>query len=299
MADTRPVQCCVWDVSIPAAGNTHLTIIDVFKRTCKKYSFQRETGESGYDHYQCRVSLKVKQRTEQQAARVLEGIGHVTRTSTENRDNNFYVTKTDTRTEGPWKDTDPPPKVWPWHLKGKLETLRPWQVEVRSWQHIRNDRWIDVIHDITGKTGKSTLARLLEFIGEAYSLDPGKNTDDMCADLCDELMDAGDFDPRLLFIDCERAGDQKHMAPIYAAIERIKGGRVKDRRYKLRKIFFGSPNVVVFCNRLPQAWQVSRDRWRYWTISQDTLVRLTDAEVRERRLTEAQDDQARAESEQH
>lgn len=38
---------------------------------------------------------------------------HFGRTSTRNRDNMFYVTKTETSVGGPWHDTDPKPVYVP------------------------------------------------------------------------------------------------------------------------------------------------------------------------------------------
>lgn len=79
-------------------------IEDFLKQHCKKWCYQLELSASGSHHYQGRVSLKEKSRL---AGLVKLWKGpHFSMTSNENRTNNFYVEKTDTRIDGPWKDTD-------------------------------------------------------------------------------------------------------------------------------------------------------------------------------------------------
>jgi len=54
---------CVWDFTISVDKVDNLEVLkDKLKIHCKKWIFQQEKGISGYEHYQGRVSLKVKAR---------------------------------------------------------------------------------------------------------------------------------------------------------------------------------------------------------------------------------------------
>jgi len=293
----RESACYVWDTNFPEGEWTSDEIVGILKLSCKKWCFQKEKGETGYVHYQMRVSLKEKVRTGAQVAALVGQTWHWSRTSKANFENDFYASKNDTRVEGPWRDTDP--KVWPvpWQHKGIEDRWMQWQKDIIAWKEVRNDRWIEVIFDKVGQQGKSTVANVLERKGEAYCLVASKNINEMCADLCDELTAAQDYDPRMIFVDCERMSDQQHMGAVYAALERIKGGVVKDRRYRLRKWFFGSPNVVVFTNRLPELYNLSRDRWRFWQIRQEQLVMMTEAELKAARAVQYLQEKTRREAE--
>ncbi len=95
-------ECCTWDFTLPETDNPPAAVRAWLKEKCKKWCFQLEEGDGGYIHYQGRISLKVKSRHGPQRTGA-----HWSPTTNENRDNNFYVTKPETRINGPWKDTDP------------------------------------------------------------------------------------------------------------------------------------------------------------------------------------------------
>jgi len=267
-------QLFVFDFTINLTkSNDKLTsgeVIEKIKHIAKKWVFQLEKGESSeHNHFQGRLSLHEKQRLTSLPKLVGVKGWRWSRTSSENKGNMFYVMKEDTRIDGPWKDTPSNLQPLPWHLKPLAENKRPFQLKIMEWMNHRDSRAIDIIYDLIGNTGKSSFATLLQFQGLAYSLLASKNTNEMCADLCDELTDANDFDPKLVLVDLERAYNQEDTAGIFSALERIKGGLVKDRRYKLRKVFFGSPRVVVFMNRMPELWKLSKDRWRFWRMNEE------------------------------
>ena len=63
-----------------------------------------------------------------------------------------------------------------------------------------------------------------------------------------------------LFIDITRNADQNR-SELWAAIEQIKNGYLKDRRYTYREKWIKPPTVFVFCNREPKWESLSIDRW--------------------------------------
>ena len=75
----------------------------------KKLSFQKERGVNGYEHFQIRVSFGAKLRLAQAVAKFKSIVGyhaHATITSGAACKGDFYVTKEDTRIEGPWSEKD-------------------------------------------------------------------------------------------------------------------------------------------------------------------------------------------------
>jgi len=269
----KEVQVYVWDftlfVDTPEHWVEHTDIIHLLNDISKKWAFQLEVGHTQKKrHYQGRFSLNEKQRLNELRSQVPPR-WHLSKTSNENKGNRFYVIKSDTREDGPWRDAPKYRQNLPYQWEGILENPRPFQKKLMDKIGERGDRKIDVIYDEHGCSGKSSFANRLEFEGKCYQLVASKNTNEMCADLCDELEASCDDAPGMIFVDMERASDQDNMASIFCALERIKGGVVKDRRYKLRKRFYASPPVVVFMNQLPIKSTLSSDRWRLWEMTAD------------------------------
>lgn len=278
---SQEVQCYVWDFTIDVDSEEHFVphgdVIHTLNVLGKKWAFQLERGETnGRRHYQGRISLNEKMRLGELKQEVPPR-WHLSKTSNENKGNRFYVTKEDTRLDGPWRDAPKHRQEMPYQWVGITENPRPFQAKLMAKIGTRGDRAIDVIYDASGNSGKSSFANRLEFEGKCFNLVASKNTNEMCADLCDELEAACETKPGIIFVDMERAADQANMAAIFCALERIKGGVVKDRRYKLRKVFFASPPIVVFMNQLPIASTLSSDRWRIWEMTPSKDLALVDA----------------------
>jgi len=276
MPKKQEVQCYVWDFTIDVEDVfvPHTTVIQDLNVLGKKWAFQQERGhEKNRLHYQGRISLNEKARLTELKQLVPEG-WHLSKTSNENKGNRFYVLKEDTRVDGPWRDAPKHRQEMPYQWVGITENPRPFQAKLMAKIGTKGDRAIDVVFDRYGNSGKSSFANRLEFEGRCFNLVASKNTNEMCADLCDELEAACEDKPGIIFVDMERAADQENMAAIFCALERIKGGVVKDRRYKLRKVFFASPPIVVFMNQLPMKSTLSSDRWRLWEMTADKDMQL-------------------------
>lgn len=160
--DERESCSCVWDVTVPAKRINVGDLRKHFATHCKKYTFQLERGESGYEHYQCRVSLKTKSRKSSliQSAFTIVGAGfHLSVTSTANKDNDFYVLKEDTRIDRPWSDKDKAPL----RTVTKMENagLYPWQTQLIEETKGFDDRSIHILIDNNGNIGKSALCKYM------------------------------------------------------------------------------------------------------------------------------------------
>ena len=115
-----------------------------------------QEGDEGYKHYQGRLSL-VKKRRINEALNVLKPFFptiHISPTSNNGLEENFYTTKEDTRIEGPW--TEESYKYIPRQIR-EIVDLKPFQKSVVLLSRIWDTRTINIIIDQSGNIGKSTL----------------------------------------------------------------------------------------------------------------------------------------------
>lgn len=266
--DERESSSCVWDITVPADRHDVSSLRRHFSLHCKKFTFQLEQGaNSGYRHYQCRVSLKTKSRkaTLLNSAVKLDG-WHISPTSGANKDNDFYVTKDDTRVDGPWTDQDKQP------LKtvDKMTVLYPWQQRLLDETDAFDDRTIHILVDPNGNIGKSAFTKYLWYHRNACIVPPLNQSKDLMQFVCS-------FEPsKLYIIDMPRAMKKKHLYELYSGIEQLKNGMMYDTRYHGKFKYVDEPNIIVFTNTIPKLSYLSRDRWNLWEIIDQQLVAIHD-----------------------
>lgn len=247
---------CVWDFTCSKEKCTQDELKGKLREFCKKWIFQEEKGESGYEHFQGRVSLKVKNR---KGANL--GFGeHWSITSEENKDNDFYVTKIDTRVSGPWSDKDTyiPKQV-------RNITLMPWQQKIIDNRTDWNTRNINCVICKQGNIGKSTL---VTYAG-AYGLARRIPMLESYKDFMRMVMDCPKSS--LYLVDFPRSMNKSNCAGFWSAIETVKDGYAYDDRYGFREEYFDCPNIWVFMNRTPDFEFLSKDRWVLWEVTQGEL----------------------------
>jgi len=255
--------------------------MNFMKSLGKQWVFQKERGDSGYVHWQGLISLN-KKRRKNELVRLCESEGlklanYCEPVVTSQRGETFYVTKLDTRIEGPWKDTDEDEEVYIPRQYRDI-TFRPWQERVAESRNEFNSRWVDVIVDVTGATGKSTTAHVCRLRHGAVVVPVVNDAEKLRASVCDIMMARKLRTPGLVFVNIPRAVEQTRLGGIMTAIEEIKDGYIYDLRYSFKDWDFDSPRVWVFMNVFPNLDQLSRDRWRFWRIRSDLgniLERLT------------------------
>lgn len=273
--------CCVWDFTAPVDKLPKAELLEFLDNYCKEWCFQKEQGEeTGYIHYQGRLSLKLKKRKNELIKELKDNLLNISLrvTSTENRDNNFYVMKDDTRIEGPWTSKDVPdtPAYIPKQYRGKMDTLRPFQETILKMSEQFDDRSIHYIYCPNGNKGKSTIAHLMRLFKKGLVIPPINDADKLVFSVCNMLRAKNIRDTVPIFIDLPRAMNQERLYGIFTAIEIIKAGYVYDTRNHYKDWDFDSPNIFVFSNIEPELNMVSLDRWRLWTISDsDELVRFS------------------------
>lgn len=241
---------------------------------CTKFCFQKERGQTGYVHWQCRVQLIHKRTVSSLLAEVVPAIGghwSVTSNGVHSGPKQFtYVMKDDTRLDGPWDDThlieERPP------LTTQLERFmsfpfRPYQQQIHDLVQVYEERYIHLIYDNVGNVGKSVFLEFLEYQGLAFEMPPLRHMEDI-------MEFAHSFPPKPCYIiDMPRGMKKDKLADFYSGLESIKNGVTYDKRYTGKKRRMNRPVVMVFTNTLPEFALMSRDRWQIWTMQPDyTLV---------------------------
>lgn len=237
----------------------------------KNWCFQMEKGEETERlHYQGIISLKVK-RNKSQCLKIMKKLPeYFEPLAAPMTIEEFYVTKPDSRVDGPWSDKDMPKLyVNPDYV---VEQYKPWQKKIWDSYDTRDKRSINIIIDETGNAGKTTIGMNIHMYGRGYRFRGVNDADKLIQSVADLLIAREDRDPRLFIFDLTRSANQKKLAGLYDAIEAIKDGHVVEFRYSYKEWMFRIPNIWVFCNTAPNLSYLSKDRWKLWKIQGEDLV---------------------------
>jgi len=268
--------CATWDFRMTKGELTHSDIVSSLDGIAKQYVFQLERGDTGYEHYQGRMSL-IKRRRKSEKHILLNLLPikfeylEVTTNVEHLKGDNFYVMKEDTRIDGPWDERSVPKEVYiPRQYRGLLERLRPFQKSIWDSVNVFEDRIINMIYCTKGCVGKSVIAALCELHGKGVDLPPCNDADKLISSMCDIVGPHGlkIRDPNPVFVDLPRAMNKDRLNGIYTAIEQIKKGKLYDLRYKYQAWWIDSPQIWVFSNNEPDLSMLSMDRWKIWRINE-------------------------------
>lgn len=268
--------CATWDFTLPAGDRTPQEIMKVIQQLFKKWTFQKEQGDTGYVHYQGRGSLHKKRRLDE-VKKLFDALDykdiHLSPSSNNSLGACFYVVKIDTRIEGPWTDKDDEEVVYiPRQYRGLETSLKDWQKRVWDSADEFDPRSINVIYDPIGGNGKSTVASLMDLHKRGIDLPPMNDAEKLIQSVADILIARECREPKTMFIDIPRAMDKRKLGGLYTAIEQIKKGKVYDTRYQYKEWWFDSPQIWVFTNIEPDLSLLSRDRWNVYDIYNDGLI---------------------------
>lgn len=267
--ETTNNQCCVYDFTSFDVESLDIDRIRAdLSDICKKYCFQIERGEkTGKIHYQGRFSLMTKKRMSE-TIKCLREKGwesfQLSVTSNENKNNDFYVCKEDTRIQGPFTDNN---YVYIPKDVLKMSTLRPWQDTLIKNLSTYDERTVDVIFDPIGNNGKSSITRYMMIYKDCELLP-------FCNDYKDIMRMAYDVGPKKIYlIDMPRAINKEKLFQFFSGVETLKSGYCYDDRYKFQKRLFDRPRICIFTNTYPDISLLSSDMWKVWTIINDELVK--------------------------
>lgn len=285
-------QCYVWDFTLwyesryavsesgeyildDSTTETISEIKDTLNDLCKSWTFQLEKGkQSSKTHFQGRISLKTK-KTQSSLGKILKG-WHISPTSNVNKDNVNYVIKLDTRIAGPWSNTDKIVKI-PRDLK-EIKELYPWQKSLEQELSFYHPRRVDVLYNNGGNIGKSLFSKYMLINHNAVEMPPFNDFKDLIQCACCAFNDK---EPNIVLIDMPRAINKEKLYGLYSAIERIKDGKAYDTRYHFKTALIDPPRVIVFTNELPNENLLSKDRWKFWEVIDNELVKYMHPEDRE------------------
>lgn len=255
---------CTYDFTISCKKvGDYRNVRDYLILIGKKWAFQEETGSSGYLHFQGRVSLKVKKRLNE--LKCPFGI-HWSVTSKASSGDDFYVTKEDTRTAGPWLSTDEILYI-PRQIR-EIGSLRSWQQSIVDKMTDWDTRSINMVYCPEGNIGKSVLVGWCRAYKLGRALPPVNDHKDIMRMVCD-LPTA-----RTYLIDMPRSMNKDRLYGFYSGIETIKDGYAYDDRYSFKEKVFDCPNIWIFSNTLPDEEMLSRDRWQIWCVNEGNLEKF-------------------------
>lgn len=256
-----------WDIRYNASTfDNENDLFDTIKGIAKHYVIQLEEGDSGYKHYQGRISL-IKKRRKQEKHLLLKLFkdyppNYLEPTSNPEhlKGDAFYMMKEDTRVDGPWTDKD---EVIPLTAQMKIFnsfTLRLYQIALKEMACNFDMRKIDLVYDPNGNIGKSLFSEYLEYNGLAEEIPPFRLMDDIFQWVCSRPI------KKCYIVDMPRGMKKDKLGDFYSGIEIIKNGVAYDKRYNAKKIRFDRPRIFVFTNMLPEFSLMSADRWNVWKV---------------------------------
>nr|WAE42489.1 MAG: replication associated protein [Cressdnaviricota sp.] len=241
-------QRYVWCFTLKSEGIHVSQVFQVLHDISKKFTFQLEQGESGYEHYQGAFSLKNKEYFETVKG-FFPACIHL-----EGAKDGFacfkYACKSETRIAGPWTETSVFMKT--------ISTLYSWQAEIRNeLLEEPDDRTINWIWEDTGNTGKTQFCKYMHVHHKASFFQNAKTAD---------IAYAIDESTKIVLFNIPRSSEEYFN---YSALECLKDGIIFSSKYESGSKCFDSPHVYVFANFRPNLETMSKDRWRIRYITQD------------------------------
>lgn len=261
-----------YDFRINYDNKDHTEIIKLLDGIAKHYVFQLERGDSGYEHYQGRMSL-IKKRRKPELITLFKSLDRAVPNYLEPTSNPefrsgdaFYMMKEDTKIGGAWTDKDKPPYI-PRQIR-EIEKLRPFQQSIVDNAKEWDTRHINLVYCPTGNKGKSILVGWCRAYGIGRVLPSVNDSKDLLRMVCDMPTST------MYLFDMPRSMNKERLYGFYSAIETIKDGYAYDDRYSFKEKVFDCPNIWIFSNNLPDYNMLSMDRWKLWEIRNNELVRL-------------------------
>ena len=254
------VPCCCYDFRWNGDGVSFGDILKRLKGIAKRFVFQKEEGDSGYIHYQGRMSL-IKKRRKAELLKLFDDPPNYCEPTTNQeytKGDAFYQQKIDTRIEGPWTDKDEVIYI-PRQVR-EMNGLRPFQQSIIDNCGVWDKRSINVVYCKAGNLGKSSLVSYMRAHKLGRALPPVNDYKDLLRIVCDLPVS------NMYLFDMPRAMNKDRMYQFYSAVETIKDGYAYDDRYTFKEKVFDCPNIWIFCNILPDLAMLSGDRWKLWNI---------------------------------
>lgn len=262
-------QVVGYDLTLPVNEEWHdeVAVFAYIAPWASKYSFQKEKGDSGYIHWQIRLRL-IKKRTKASLLQMGFGKGgHLSITSKAvHTGKSFnYVLKADSRIDGPWTEAEYKEAATMTRQLGHYlkQTARPWQRFAEKLVTQLDDRYITLIYDTVGNSGKSIFCEHMEYKRLATEIPPFRSMEDIMQCVMSMPVAA------CYLVDMPRGMKKSKLGEFYAGLEVLKNGAAYDKRYSFHKKRFDRPQILVFSNALPVFDLLTPDRWKIYEMQSD------------------------------
>lgn len=249
---------------------------ELFQSVCRSrfenFIFQLERGKKKKRlHYQCFAHTSPKIRSGQLEEILWETFKGVRVKPCSNNGvdalKRYCMKKDETYVDGPWMDEN--------HYDGwdipKRENLFPFQMEILALCEPRpDDRTINYVYEEIGSKGKTKLQKFILWHKMGAFLSPADHRDLM-------YLVCQNRNKKNYFVNIPRSIPKGFcFSDLFSALEAIKDGIIQSTKYKCETVLQAPAHVWVFSNQAPWAYanMLSKDRWRYWTIKENSLCQL-------------------------
>ena len=232
-------------------------------------------------HYQGVLTLSGPRQSKMNVKRLFEGrfrniCGLTLSRPHQIKDALNYVTKTETRLEGPYYCGRK--SVYDHELAATM-VLKPWQQDLMDFlileERMLRDRKVIYVEDINGGSGKSTFIKWLRTAQTRFSFRALPiSAVDRLASAINLITKEYKLDIVAFNVTREQGKDQSDL-DLYAAVEQIKDGYVVDVMYgKFNEALFNPPIVIIFSNKAftDVRKYLSYDRWVVCIPSSEGLI---------------------------
>lgn len=259
-------QLFIYDFTIKFDACSREQLINWLKEWSKKWVFQHEKSETGYEHWQGCFSLFKKKRLHELVPHLL-----CTEMSVRPLSNNAtaqgtfsYFMKADTRMDGPWDDRNVPIPI-PRQI-AHITQWYPWQKTLMDTAETFDARSIHAVIDSVGNNGKTCFKTHMAVTRKARVIPFANDYRDILRMVCSMETST------CYIIDMPRAISKDKLFQFWSAIETVKDGYAYDERYAFKEKYFDSPQVIVFMNTPPDTNLLSKDRWKLYEIENHVLI---------------------------
>lgn len=249
-------------------------VVSMLTEFCRNWVFQKEVTTNALEHWQGRMRLKSKDRLSTLKKKCYDKFGdgfrtmHLSPTSNENKVNNFYVMKEETRVSGPYSSESEPLNITESYLQMKFHL--PWMDGVISLMKTTDYRNVYCLLDFVGGHGKSYLAMYLHVHKQALCVPPMASGLVQYVSSMYESPEIAKTQFQNIFVDIGRSMlksmPAKDKEALFASLETIKNGYLYDTRHKGRCHVIERPNIWVCMNQEPLYQYLSEDRWVVFAI---------------------------------
>lgn len=130
-----------------------------------------------------------------------------------------------------------------------------WQQEILDLLKMpANKRTIHWYWEPNGNSGKSYLCKYLAITSNIIICEGKKS------DIFNQVLTSvtNDLEPKIIIMDVPRTAlDYIN----YGALEQLKNGLIYSGKYEGGQVVFPCPHVIIFANKLPDKYKLSKDRW--------------------------------------